>query len=389
LEAANDAANDSRGADRSNWRTAPFSRWAFQHVRELMPVAEVPAAPGGARELPEAPLALDGFALAAGGGRTFTLDEALAATAGDGIVVLLDGKIVHEAYAHGMTAQTPHILMSATKSVTGLLAGVLAGRGELDVDAPVSAYVPETAATPYEDATLRQLMDMRAGVRPDVAQLTAYAAATGWEAPGPQPADLHEFYATLSGSHLPHDGPFAYVSANTDLLGWAIERAAARPFAELLSELIWKPMGAALDAFITTDDRGAARCTGGLNATARDFARLGLLVADDGRRDGAQILPAGWIADMAEGGDARAWAEGEFAAGFRGRTMRYRSGWYVIDDAPQTLFAMGIHGQNLFVDRANRLVVAKVSSWAQPVDFRAIALTHRIYDEIRRVLIGV
>ena len=77
MEAANDAANDPRGADRSNWRTAPFSRWAFQHVRELMPVAEVAAASGGARELPEAPRPLDAFALAAGGGRTFTLDEAL------------------------------------------------------------------------------------------------------------------------------------------------------------------------------------------------------------------------------------------------------------------------------------------------------------------------
>ncbi|WP_296600351.1 serine hydrolase [Phenylobacterium sp.] len=382
-----EAANDTGRADRSNWRTAPFSRWAFHHVRELMPVAEVPADPAGARDLPASPRSLDGFAMPAPGGRTFALDEALAATSGDGIVVLHEGRLVYEAYANGMTAQTPHILMSATKSVTGLVAGALAGRGEVDLDAAVSAYVPETAATPYEDATLRQLMDMRAGVRLNVEQLAAYAAATGWEAPGPQPADLHEFYATLAGTPGPHDGPFAYVSANTDLLGWALERAAGRPFAELVSELIWKPMGAAQDGFITTDDRGAARCTGGLNATVRDFARLGLLVAEDGRRDGRAVIPAAWIADMAGGGDARAWAEGEFAAGFRGMTMRYRSGWYVVDDAPQTLFAMGIHGQNLFVDRANRIVVAKVSSQPQPVDFRVLPLTHRLYEEIRRVLL--
>jgi len=378
----------SRKADRSNWRTAPFSRWAFQHVPELIPTATVAHAPETVRDLPSAPRSLEAFSLPVGGGRTLTLDEALAATTTDGLVVLLDGRIVHESYANGMTAETPHILMSATKSITGLVAGVLAGRGELEADAPVSLYVPETAGTGYEDATLRQLLDMRAGVRLDLTQQHAYAAATNWEAPSGQPADLHEFYATLAPTHEPHGGSFAYVSANTDLLGWAIERASGRPFADLASEFLWRPAGAAQDAYVTIDDMGAPRCTGGFVSTVRDFARLGLLVADDGRRDGAQVLPAAWIADMAEGGDREAWTTGEFAAGFRGMTMRYRSGWYVIDDAPQTLFAMGIHGQNLFVDRANRLVVAKVSSWAQPVDFRAIALTHRIYDELRRVVLA-
>lgn len=375
-------------ADRSNWRAAPHSRWAFHHVRDLMPVADIAHDPTTVRPLPEAPRSLEGFRLAAGGERTLSLDEALAATATDGLVVLRDGAIVHEAYWNGMAERTAHIVMSATKSVTGLVAGVLSARGVLDLDAPVTAYVPETAATPYEDATLRQMLDMRTGVRLDPVQQGAYAAATGWEAPGPRPADLHEFFATLAGPSPAHGGPFAYVSPNTDLLGWAIERAAGRPFAELAGDILWKPMGAADDAFITTDDRGAARCTGGLNATVRDFARLGLLVGDDGRRDGREVLPASLIDDIATNGDARAWAEGEFAGGFRGMTMRYRGGWYVIDDAPRTLFAMGIHGQNLFVDRANRIVVAKVSSWPQPVDFRAIALTHRIYDEIRRVLLA-
>ena len=375
-------------ADRANWRTAPHSRWAFHHIRNLMPVADIAHDAAHVRPLAEAPRPLAGFSLAVGGDRAMSLDEVLAATSSDGIVVLKDGAIIHEAYANGLDARTPHILMSATKSVTGLVAGVLAARGVLELDAPVSTYVPEAAASPYEEATLRQMLDMRTGVRLDPAQQAAYLAATGWEAPGLQPADLHEFFATLAGPSPEHGGPFAYISPNTDLLGWAIERAAGRSFAELVSELLWAPMGAADDAFITTDDAGAPRCTGGLNATLRDFARLGLLVSEDGWRDGREVVPTSLIDDIATNGDAKAWAEGEWAAGFRGMTMRYRSGWYVIDDAPQTLFAMGIHGQNLFVDRANRIVVAKVSSWVQPVDFRAIALTHRLYDEIRRVLLA-
>jgi len=68
--------------------------------------------------------------------------------------------------------------------------------------------------------------------------------------------------------------------------------------------------------------------------------------------------------------------------------MSYRSGWYVIKDEPRTLFAMGIHGQNLFVDRANRLVVAKFSSQVPRVDYPAWMLTHRALPEFRRVLRG-
>ena len=91
---------------------------------------------------------------------------------------------------------------------------------------------------------------------------------------------------------------------------------------------------------------------------------------------------------FAENGDRDAWKRGEFANGFAGMNMHYRSGWYVIDDAPKILFAMGIHGQNLFVDRANRLVIAKISSQNSPVDYQALPLTHRAFVKIRRCLLG-
>ena len=93
---------------------------------------------------------------------------------------------------------------------------------------------------------------------------------------------------------------------------------------------------------------------------------------------------------MAYGGDHEAWRTGQWATNFASisKNMRYRSGWYVIDDAPQILFAMGIHGQNLFVDRANQIVIAKVSSQSQPVDPQAIWLTHKAVAEFARCLSG-
>ncbi len=385
-------------ADLSNWRRPPFSRWAFRNVRAILPTEPIEAS----RDAWALPLAsarpFDDFAVRDAGGADLDLAAFLRATATDAIVVLHDGRIVHEGYGNGNAARDAHILMSATKSVVGLLVGILDERGDLDVDAPASAYVPEIAATAYRDATIRQLLDMRTGVALDAGQLRAYVAAANWDPvePAEASANLHAFFAGLSAPradhggrfrHAAHGGPFRYVSANTDLLGWVIERAAGRSVATLLSTLLWQPMGAADAAAITLDRRGAARCTGGLCASARDLARLGQLVVEGGRRGSVAVVPERWIDDIAANGDRDAWRAGEFAGAFGARTMSYRSGWYVTHDAPAMMSAMGVHGQTLFVDRANRIVVAKLSSLPSPIDVAATALTHRAVDAIRRCLL--
>jgi CubicO group peptidase (beta-lactamase class C family) len=375
-------------ANLSNWRNNPYSHWAFHHIRDIIPCADIPAAGGKIWELPPAAQTLDNFALPIREGRHLSLDEVLQTTATDAFVVLLDGRVVHESYGNGMTAQTPHILMSATKSVTGLLAGILQQRGELNVDALVSHYVPEIAATPWQEATVRQLLDMRTGIVLDAQEQHAYEVATRWSpaAPGEEQGDMHSFFQAMKPGTALHGGAFKYVSANTDLLGWVIERATGSTVAQLVSELLWQPLGAEADACITVDAKGAPRCTGGMCATARDFARLGQLVVQNGARDGAEIIPAAWLADIEQNGDREAWNQGEFAQSFGGATMSYRSSWYVLHRAPTLLFAMGIHGQNLFVDRVHKLVVAKLSSQNDAIDPHASALAHRAVAEIRRCL---
>jgi CubicO group peptidase (beta-lactamase class C family) len=376
-------------ADLSNWRTAPFSRWAFRNIRSILPVAEIESAPGSAWAFQARPCSFDGFGVKLPNGSTLDLQGFLKATATDGLIVMHQGRIAVEFYDGGLDRDTPHILMSATKAITGLVAGILAGRGELDIDAEVTAYVPEVAATAYRGATVRQLLDMRAGVVLDAGALQAYADASGWEplAAG-STADLHSFYEIMRAKAVPHGGPFAYVSANTDLLGWVIERATGRSFASLAGALLWKPMGASGETFITVDAKGAPRCTGGLCATLRDFARLGQLVLSGGHRDSHQIVPTDWIDDIRRNGDAEAWRTGQWAGSFAAisKNMHYRSGWYVIDDVPQLMFAMGIHGQNLFVDAASQMVIAKLSTWAQPVEGQSIWLTHKAVAEFARCL---
>ena len=373
-------------ADRTNWRTAPFNRQAFHQVRGIVPVADIAAGatPG---PLPEAPVSLDGFSLALPGGASLDLPGLLAATATDALVILQDGKLVFETYADGMTARTPHILMSGSKSVTGLLAGILQRDGDLDLDTGITHYVPEMEETGYQGATLRNLIDMRAGVTLDVEQAHDYDAAVS-SLPGG--ANFHGLLQSLRDQSTDHGGVFSYVSANTDLVGWAMERATGQSIATLVSERLWAPLGAERDAYVVVDRDGSPWCSGGFCMTARDFARIGALLASDGRRGDVEIVPRAFIDDLCDGGDRAAWRDGEWGQtfGFVSRNMSYRAGWYAIHDAPGLLFAMGIHGQNLFIDRANRTVIAKLSSQASRIDGRAIGLTHMAVAELQRLLPG-
>ena len=183
----------------------------------------------------------------------------------------------------------------------------------------------------------------------------------------------------------PHGRDFDYISPNTDLLGWVIERAAGRRYADLMSELIWKPMGAACSAYITVDRLGAPRCAGGMCATVPDLARVGQLIVGGGTHAGREVIPAAWIDDITHNGDADAWAAGKFVDYFPS-ILHYRSKWYVERGPSPLLMGFGIHGQYLFVDRRRQLVIAKASSGALPLDAERMGLTVRAAASIRQWL---
>src|SRR2546422_8217464 len=147
-----------------NGRTSPFNQWAFHHVREIVPSADIPNDPANALDLPSDPVDMGKLQIALGGDRPVPFDNFLEETNTDGLVIVNHGQVVFERYANGMTADTPHLLMSVSKSLLGLLAGVLTARGDLEPDRPVTDVIPEAAGTAYNGATIRQRLDMRAGI---------------------------------------------------------------------------------------------------------------------------------------------------------------------------------------------------------------------------------
>ena len=373
-------------ADLSNWRQSPQNHSAFQHLPSEIATARVTARDGAAGFTKSAK-SIKGFALRMPNGSTLDLEQLLGATSTDAMVVLRDGELVYETYRNGMEPNSRHIAMSATKAVIGLLTELLAMDGAIELDVPVMKYVPEIAESPYAGATARHLLDMRVGVVFDEAQEKAYARTVGWEPPGSEKMGMQAFFSSLRGPAREHGGPFRYHSANTDLLGWALERATSKKVQDLLSERLWAQI-AVDDAALTLDWAGFARSAGGLCATAGDLARLGRLLSANGRLGQRQIIPGRIVDDLVSGGDRRAWTAGHWAEVFApiSRKMSYRSGWYTIDGDPQVLFAVGVHGQNLFIDRANDIVIAKFSSWSQPTDGRSLWLTHTAVAEIGRCL---
>jgi CubicO group peptidase (beta-lactamase class C family) len=358
----------------ANWQEPPFNRWAFQHVRELIPTARISRGTGPVWDLPRAERDVLGVRFRSGG-RELSVADMLAETFTDGFLVLHRGQIVAEHYFNGMAPDVPHLLMSVSKSVTSAVAGVLAGRGDLAVSAGVEEIIPQLRGTSFQGATVQDLLDMRAGTRFDEdyenvqAEVRACEKVYLWRPDDDEPraADALAYFATLANDG-PHGGPFRYRSILTDVLAWVLERAGGARFHELVARELWQPMGAEFDAEVTVDAHGNPMADGGICATLRDMARFGQLYLQRGRAgdpaDGRTVVPGDWIDDTIRGAadGPEAFLAGEGAEGYP-PGAHYRNFWWVREPAVPFYQASGINGQNVFVHVPSQTVVAKLSTW--------------------------
>ncbi|HCU95961.1 MAG TPA: hypothetical protein DHU96_25880 [Actinobacteria bacterium] len=354
----------------ANWQDPPFNRWSFQHVSELIPTVRISRGAGPVWDLPHAERDLSGTRFRTGG-REMTVGALLEETYTDGFLVLHQGRIVAEQYLNGMTPGTRHLLMSVSKSVTSAIAGVLAGRGVIDVAAPLAEVVPELRGTSFDGATVQHLLDMRTGTQFDEtyddpnADVRVYEQVYLWRPRDgrPLPRDAIGYFATLDNDGA-HGGPFRYRSILTDVLAWALERASGERLHQLIARYLWQPMGAEFDAEMTVDGRGNPMADGGMCVTLRDLARFGQVFLQGGRRGRRVIVPAAWIEDTIRGAPdgARAFVEGDNPPGYPDGA-HYRNCWWVRDPGIPFFHASGINGQNLFIHVPSLTVVAKLSTW--------------------------
>ena len=371
----------------ANWRKAPFSAWGFRNVRRLIPTANI-AASGRATPLEMSLEEIGHIDFNGYDGNPTTLSHALRATDTDAFVVLKRGRIAMEWYGNGMNATTPHIVFSVSKSICGTLGGILRDRGLLDPDDVVADYIPELASSVYAGCTIRHLLDMAVGIafnedyEDPTGDVARYRHAAGWDPlpAGETPIDLRGFLALQKPDGAKHGELFHYVSTNTDVLGWVYERACDQPYADILSEYLWAPLGAEHDAYITVDAHDAMRAAGGICVTPHDLARFGEMICRRGVADGQQVVSGDWIDDINERGDPGAWSRSELADVFP--QASYRSQWYRIDRDRGVLVAFGIHGQWIYIHPEAELVIIRMASEAMPLDPDRIRGWRRGFDAI-------
>ena len=352
----------------------PRTRWSFSHVRETVPTANVWRGAGAASPLPSgtSPVQIEAVTFKPlGGDQTLNFAQMISGTYTDGILVMHRGKVVYEKYFGALTPERPHIAMSVTKSFVGTLAAILADEGKLDPAAPVTRYIPELKDTAYGDATVRQVMDMTVGVHysenyaDPKAEIWDYARAGGMLTQGQNytgPKSFYEFLVTLK-KEGEHGDAFAYKTVNAEVLAWILRRASNQSLADLLSEKIWRRIGAEQDAYFMVDRISTESGGGGLNTVLRDLARFGETMRNDGRAsNGQQAIPKAVVEDIRRGGDPAKFVKAGYPL-LQG--WSYRDMWWVSHNPHGAYMARGIHGQSIYVDPKAEMVIVRYA--AHPV----------------------
>lgn len=310
-----------------------------------------------------------------------TLGEVLSLTETDAFVALHDGAPACEYYRTPDAASTPHPLLSVTKSVVGALGGILIADGALDPHVAASAYVPELADGGYAGATVRELLDMRTGgdyresYDDPGNELGQLGQICGWwpRTDPTLPGTVRDWLVTLARPASPA-GPFSYRSADTEVLGWVLERAGGQALAALLGQRLLAPIGAEADGRLEVDPAGHALASSGLALVPRDLARFGQMLLDGGAVDEVQVVPTRFVKDTYTGQDdsvgafhARVGATLGPDAPFPPKGL-YRNQFWVLEQGRRRLLCLGVHGQMMLVDGDNRVVAVKLSSWPTPQD---------------------
>ena len=309
-----------------------------------------------------------------------TLDDYLASHRTTGLLILKGDTILAERYQYDRNASHRMTSMSMAKTVVAMLVGIALEEGTIkSLDDTAERYVPQLAGTQYGGTALRHLLSMSSGVAfsetyngaDDVATLARLSM--GFASPGGA--------ATVAPFNQRAREPgekFHYASAETQVLGLVLRHATGKPIAEYLSEKIWQPMGAEADASWLIDKGGYEATFTGLNATLRDYGRLGLMLANDGAVAGRQVIPAAWVRA------ATTPPAPQFEPGRIPGMFGYGYQTWILGGQRRQFVLRGVRGQGLFVDPEAKVVLVHTCAGeiGTPVG-ELVALWGRVVEQAR------
>ncbi|MDQ0997889.1 CubicO group peptidase (beta-lactamase class C family) [Phyllobacterium ifriqiyense] len=279
------------------------------------------------------------------------------------MLVIKDGKIAFETYQRGNTEKTRWMSMSVAKSISSTLAGIAIKDGLIKgLDAQVVDYVPELKGSAYDGVSVRDVLMMSSGVKwnetytdPNSDRRALLKAQISQK-----PRSAVELMAKLPRAAEP--GTLnTYSTGETQILGEIVRGAVKKPLADYLSEKIWAPFGMETDATWWLDSPDGVEIGGsGISATLRDYGRFGLFFMNNGVIDGKSILPEGWVKEATTPKTLKG-----------GKKLDYGYMWWTAWTEPSikdgAFSAIGIQGQNIYIDPAEKVVIVTFGAQPKPV----------------------
>ena len=293
---------------------------------------------------------------------SYTLAEYLERQRATGLLVLKNGEIVAEYYRYGRRDDARFLSFSMAKSVTALLTGAALERGSIaSLDDPAEKYVKALAGSPYGATSVRQLLRMSSGLTfterydgsDDIARLSrASVGASGAGTPV-------EVLRSITDRHSPAGQKFVYASAETDVLGRVLTAATGKNMGELTRDWLWQPLGAEHDAYWRTGADGQEQAHGAFNASLRDWARLGLMVANDGKVGDRQLVAREFLLDATDPARQPEALKPRKATPYFG----YGYQFWLMPMKERTFAMQGIHGQATYMQPSTGIVLVLTSVW--------------------------
>ena len=368
--------------NQNNWNQHPNQVWSFQNMKDLFSTQTLSKSNDPSSFDTKLNQEIENFEFDTLEGKSKSIKDSFSETHADAFLVIKNEEIIYEKYFNEMSAHSPHLMNSISKSFLGMLAGVLVGKGIVDPEDKISNLIPEFKDSAFVETTLQNALDMAGAVKfgEDYAQPDAdfwhETAMFGWRPDlkaNLKANNLKEFAQSLKDTEQNDGEKYHYRTILTDVAAMALEQAANQSVFELMDEYIWQKLKPEHDAHVVLDPDGFPYFGAGMNASARDLGRFGLMLLNNGKYAEEQIVPASWISDTIAGDSGY---KQRFAASEHGPMMpdgHYKNKMWVVDE--NIMLCIGIHGQFICINKATNSVIVRFSSQPEPLDLMMFANT--------------
>lgn len=294
-------------------------------------------------------------------GQTRSTEDFIGSTDTSALLVLKDGSVRLERYLLNGGRNVQWMSFSVGKSFVSALIGIAIEEGFIrSIEDPITRYVPALSGSAYDGVRIKDVMQMSSGARwnedysdPD-AEIHRYSAVMAGEVP------FDEFMANTVSDRKPGN-LCLYNSGDTQALGMLLVNATGRPIADYMQEMLCEPLGMESPGYWVLDCDGMEMAAGGVNLTARDFAKIGELFRNQGVWNGKQIITEPWVTASLKP-DAPHLLPGQVVVGDHVFPMGYGYQWWVPAGDRGEFSAIGIYNQFVYVDPSRGVVIVKLSA---------------------------